>query len=39
MFAALALLAAMGLILFFAVDRMVRRAMPWQAESDSNEED
>ncbi|MDF2766425.1 MAG: transporter permease protein [Rhodospirillales bacterium] len=39
MFAALALLAAMGLILFFAVDRTVRRAVPWLAESDSNEED
>ncbi|HXV25803.1 MAG TPA: ABC transporter permease [Alphaproteobacteria bacterium] len=37
MFAALALLAAMGLILFFAVDWAVRRAVPWQAESTSSE--
>jgi putative hydroxymethylpyrimidine transport system permease protein len=37
MFAALALLAAMGLLLFFAVDRAVRRAVPWQAESDMDE--
>lgn len=38
MFAALVVLAAMGLILFFAVDRAVRRAVPWMAESDSNHE-
>jgi putative hydroxymethylpyrimidine transport system permease protein len=37
MFAALALLAAMGLLLFFAVDRAVRRAVPWMAESDVNQ--
>jgi putative hydroxymethylpyrimidine transport system permease protein len=37
MFAALVLLAAMGLLLFFAVDRAVRRAIPWQAESDVDE--
>ena len=38
MFAALAILAAMGLALYFAVDRAVRRAVPWQAEGDPNEE-
>jgi putative hydroxymethylpyrimidine transport system permease protein len=38
MFAALAVLAAMGLFLFFAVDRAVRRAVPWVAESDLTEE-
>lgn len=37
MFAALVLLAAMGLVLFFAVDRAVRRAVPWQTESDTDE--
>jgi putative hydroxymethylpyrimidine transport system permease protein len=37
MFAALALLAAMGLLLFFSVDRAVRRAVPWMAESDVNQ--
>jgi putative hydroxymethylpyrimidine transport system permease protein len=37
MFAALALLAAMGLILYFAVDRAVRHAIPWQAEGDLDE--
>ena len=37
MFAALALLAAMGLLLFFAVDQAVRRAVPWMAESDVNQ--
>jgi putative hydroxymethylpyrimidine transport system permease protein len=36
LFAALALLAAMGLLLFFAVDRAVRCAVPWQAESDDD---
>ena len=35
---ALAILAAMGLALYFAVDRAVRRAVPWQAEGDPNEE-
>jgi putative hydroxymethylpyrimidine transport system permease protein len=41
LFAALALLAAMGLLLFFAVDRAVRHAVPWQAESadDADDED
>jgi putative hydroxymethylpyrimidine transport system permease protein len=38
MFAALVVLAAMGLLLFFAVDRAVRRAVPWMAERDSNQE-
>ena len=38
MFAALAILAAMGLVLYFAVDWAVRRAVPWQAEGDLNEE-
>ncbi len=33
MFAALAVLAAIALILYFAVDRLVRRLTPWQAES------
>jgi len=37
MFAALALLSAMGLLLFFSVDRAVRRAVPWMAESDVNQ--
>ncbi len=36
MFAALVLLAAMGLLLFFAVDQAVRRAVPWQTESDTD---
>jgi putative hydroxymethylpyrimidine transport system permease protein len=38
MFAALAVLAAMGLLLFFVVDRAVRRAVPWTVESDLNRE-
>ena len=38
MFAALAVLAAMGLFLFFAVDRAARRAVPWMAEDDLTEE-
>lgn len=33
MFAALAVLAAMGLLLFSAVDAVLRRAIPWQAET------
>ncbi len=32
MFAALAVLAAMGLVLYFAVDALARWAIPWQAE-------
>jgi putative hydroxymethylpyrimidine transport system permease protein len=38
MFAALAVLAAMGLFLVFAVDRAARRAVPWMAEDDLTEE-
>ncbi len=33
MFAALAVLAAMGLLLFFAVDAVLKRAIFWQAEA------
>jgi len=33
MFAALAVLAALALLLYFAVDRLIRRLTPWQTES------
>jgi putative hydroxymethylpyrimidine transport system permease protein len=33
MFAALLVLAAMAVMLFFVVDRIVRRLVPWQSES------
>ena len=33
MFAALVVLAAMALILYFTVDRLLRLAVPWQADT------
>lgn len=33
MFAALAVLAAMALLLWFTLDRLLRRAVPWQSDS------
>jgi len=38
MFAALIVLAAIGILLYFAADRLLRRAVPWNAESNPAED-
>lgn len=38
MFAALILLAVIGVVLYFAADRLLRRAVSWHAESNPAED-